>query len=192
MSELVYLYLARHGRTAWNAQGRFQGQSDVPLDEVGRAQASALAAALSGKVEAVLASDLLRARETGQIVADALQVPMLGVDPELRERGYGIFEGLNRDEIVARYPEAWASRGHDRNFVPPGGESNVEVLARMQRAIERAAAAVRGRHQHALIVGHGSALRMFLELLGGEARAPMANAEVHRIVYDGATFERAD
>jgi broad specificity phosphatase PhoE len=191
MNDLIHLYLARHGRTDWNHVGRFQGHSDVPLDDVGREQARAFAAALRGKVEAVISSDLVRARETATLIAEALRLPFLGVDVELRERGYGVFEGLTRDECIARHPQAWAARGNDRNFEPPGGEPNAQVLARMRRALERTVARVRGRYRHALVIGHGSSLRMLLEQLEGTPQTALANLECRVLLHDGATFSRA-
>lgn len=185
----VHLYLARHGRTHWNELGRFQGHTDVPLDDVGRAQARALADQLRGRVEAVLTSDLLRASETARIVADALAIPLLAADPDLRERGYGAFEGLTRDEISLRFPEAWALRARDRDHEPPGGEPRAEVVARMQRGLARAVATVRARHQHALIVGHGSSLRMFIEALTSAPVASFANMEFREVRHDGASFQ---
>src|SRR4051812_22200365 len=102
------ILLARHGETAWNVARRLQGHADIPLDEVGRDQARALAARLGDAgITAVWTSDLVRARETGAIVAGALALPAPSVDPELRERYYGIFEGLTRDECLARDRDAW-------------------------------------------------------------------------------------
>ena len=187
----THLYLVRHGRTAWNQLGRFQGHTDIVLDDVGRAQALTLARSLKGRVEAVIASDQRRASETGRIVAEALCIPLLAIDPDLRERGYGVFEGLTRDECIARYPEAWAARERDRNFPPPGGEPPVVVVARMQRALQRAVDAMRGRYHAALIVGHGSSLRMFLELLTPEPVASIANLEYREVTYADGVFRLA-
>jgi broad specificity phosphatase PhoE len=189
MSSPVQLYLARHARTHWNQLGRFQGHSDVPLDAVGRAQAAGLADTLRGRVEAVIASDLLRASETARIVADALAIPVLGLDPDLRERGYGVFEGLTREECRERHPSMWAAREQNRNFEPPGAESNAQVIARMQRGLSNAVARVREQRQAAcLIVGHGSSLRMFLEVLTQQPVASIANLEFRRVLHDGHGF----
>lgn len=184
----LHLYLARHGRTQWNEQGRFQGHADVPLDDVGRAQAGALAEALRGRVEAVISSDLRRASQTARIVADALGIPVLGEDPDLRERGYGVFEGLTGDECLQRFPDAWAARERERNHEPPGGEPRAQVLARMQRGLERAVATLMPHHQRALVVSHGSSLRMFLEVLTGGAVVSIANMEYRQVRHDGSGF----
>ena len=188
----THLYLVRHGRTAWNQLGRFQGHTDIVLDDVGRAQALTLARSLKGRVEAVIASDQRRASETGRIVADTLGIPLLAIDPDLRERGYGVFEGLTRAECIARYPEAWAARDLDRNFAPPGGEPHAVVVARMQRALQRAVAALRNRYASGLIVGHGSSLRMFIELLTPEPVASIANLEYREVVYADGAFRLHD
>lgn len=185
----LHLYLARHGRTSWNEQGRFQGHADVPLDEVGSAQARTLADALRGRIEAVITSDLLRASQTARIVADLLRIPVLGEDPDLRERGYGVFEGLTRDECIERFPQAWAARERERNHEPPGGEPRAQVVARMQRALEHAVGTLVPHYQRALIVSHGSALRMFLEVLTGGAVVSIANMEYRQVRHDGSRFE---
>ncbi|HET6340119.1 MAG TPA: histidine phosphatase family protein [Polyangiales bacterium] len=184
----VRLYLARHGRTQWNHERRFQGFTDVPLDEVGRAQARALADLLRGRVEAVIGSDLSRASESARIVAEVLEVPLLGLDADLRERGYGVFEGLTREDCIARYPAEWAARLGNRNFLAPGAELPASVVERMQRGLERAVALVRGKHESALVVGHGSATRMFIELLSGNAEHPMGNMEFREVLHDGDKF----
>jgi probable phosphoglycerate mutase len=184
----VRLYLARHGRTQWNHERRFQGFTDVPLDEVGRAQARALADLLRGRVAAVIGSDLLRASESARIIAEVLEVPLLGLDPDLRERGYGVFEGLTREDCIARYPVEWAARQGNRNFLAPGAELPAAVVERMQRGLERAVALVRGTHESALVVGHGSATRMFIEALSGSAEQPMGNMEFREVLHDGGKF----
>jgi broad specificity phosphatase PhoE len=188
VSAPIRLYLARHGRTAWNHARRFQGLTDVPLDDVGRAQALALADVLRGRIEAVIGSDLLRASETARIIANALELPLLALDPDLRERGYGIFEGLTREECVAHHPLEWAEREVNRNFLAPGGETHAAVVARMQRGLERAVASLIGRYESALVVGHGSSLRMFLEVVSGHAEASLDNLEFREVLHDGVGF----
>jgi broad specificity phosphatase PhoE len=191
MSPPIRLYLVRHGRTAWNQAGRFQGHSDIPLDEVGRAQAMLLARTLRGKIQAVITSDLLRASQTARIVADGLAIPLLAADPDLRERGYGVFEGLTREECIERYPLVWAAREGDRNYEPPGGEQRALVLARMQRGLARAVELLRGRHDSALLVGHGSSLRIFIEVLTGEPVDSIGNMEFRELLHDANGFSLA-
>ena len=160
----------------------------MPLDAVGRAQAAELAELLRGRVEAVISSDLLRARESAEIVCETLGVPLLALDADLRERGYGVFEGLTRHECMQKHPEIWAAREHDRNFQPPGGEPRALVLERMQRGLLRAVQRLVGRHREALVVGHGSALRMFLELLSEAPVESIGNMHFREVQHDGSRF----
>jgi probable phosphoglycerate mutase len=191
MSSQIRLFLARHGRTHWNHVGRFQGHTDTLLDEVGRAQAAELARTLSGRVQAVIASDLLRASETARKVADALAIPLLALDPDLRERCYGVFEGLTHEECHKLYPSLWAARQGDREYVPPGGESRAVVLARMRRGLLNAVERARGRYERCLIVAHGSSLRMFFEELTGVPGVSMANMEFRELLHDDNGFALA-
>jgi len=184
----IRLYLARHGRTPWNEVGRFQGRTDVPLDPVGRSQAAELAELLRGRIEAVVSSDLLRARESAQIVCEVLGVPLLALDPDLRERGYGVFEGLTRHECMQKHPEIWAARERDRNYQPPGGEPHALVVERMQRGLMNAVERLAGRHRTALVIGHGSALRMFLEGLSPRPVGSIGNMEYREVLHDGRRF----
>jgi broad specificity phosphatase PhoE len=188
MSSSIRLYLSRHGRTHWNELGRFQGRTDVPLDDAGRMQARELAEQLRGRVEAIVASDLLRASESAHIVGETLKIPLLALDPDLRERGYGIFEGLTRLECEQRFPELWSQRKKDRNLEPPGGEPRGRVIERMQCALARAIALMRGRYQNGLIIGHGSSLRMFLEVLTGGYVESIPNMGFRQVVHDGERF----
>jgi probable phosphoglycerate mutase len=188
MTSPIRLYLARHGRTEWNHTRRFQGRTDVPLDEVGRTQALGLAERLRGRVTAVIGSDLRRASESAEIVAKALGIPLLGLDEDLRERGYGIFEGLTREDCIERYPVEWASREGNRNFMVPGAESPSLVVERMYRGLEKAAQQLRQEHESALVISHGSALRMFLESLSGQPERPMENMQFREVLHDGSRF----
>jgi broad specificity phosphatase PhoE len=136
-----HLLLVRHGETDWNAAGRWQGQTDVPLNTTGRSQALALAARLRAEsVRAVAASDLSRARGTAEIVGESLGLEVAFVDAALRERAYGDWEGLTRSECEARFPEEWARHVADPRTPPPGGESTDALLARVVPAIHQAAA----------------------------------------------------
>ncbi len=154
---MLELWLVRHGQTDWNIDGRIQGQSDVPLNETGRAQAQALAQKLAGvPFVAVYSSDLERARETAEIIAAPHGLPVQ-IDARLREVHQGDWEGLNLMDIRERYD--WEYR-HDQSyspdFRPPGGESAREVAGRIQAAIED----IHTAHPHGgavLVVSHGLA-----------------------------------
>jgi len=134
------LLLLRHGRTEWNAQRRFQGQADPPLDEVGRAQAYEVAPLIASlRPSAIVSSDLVRALETAQIVAAALRVPVT-VDVRLRERSLGHWEGLTRDEVAATYPDELADWAAGRDVSRRGGETRDEVAERSLAAFREHAA----------------------------------------------------
>lgn len=167
MSASVRVALWRHGQTRWNAEGRFQGQTDVDLDELGVAQARATAAVLARlEPDALASSDLLRARRTAQALAEVTGLPVR-LDPGLRETHGGAFQGLTGDEIRARYPEQWAAlRAGDPHVRPEGGESRVEVAARMVRAVLRAADALPDGGL-AVLATHGGAARMAVASLIG-------------------------
>ena len=105
---LSTLLLVRHGQTEWNASGRFLGQTDVPLDETGRAQAVQLARGLVGRVDAVYTSPAARARETARaIVPDPVQID------GLRELNQGALEGLRFDQALPRFPDFFAAWAED-------------------------------------------------------------------------------
>ena len=119
---MTRLFLIRHGQSEMNAQKRVQGWLDSPLDEVGRAQARSLANRLRyNELQVVYTSSLIRALETAEIVAEALQVPTV-VDERLQERGVGDVTGLNREEIESQFPE-WIKQWEESRLIPaPGGE----------------------------------------------------------------------
>ena len=126
------VWLIRHAESEWNALGRWQGQRDPALSERGRGQAEQLAAALrAAGIGAIIASDLLRARETAGIVGRAAGVAV-EIDPRLRERDLGIWSGLTSVEIAARWPVDLARlRARDRDLAPGGGESLRALHARV-------------------------------------------------------------
>jgi len=116
--------MVRHGETAWNAEGRVQGQLDIPLNETGRAQARATAEALAGHdFTAIYCSDLMRVRQTAEPSARRLALPVSYM-AELRERHYGMFETLTYVEVREKFPEQYARfRDKDPDFDFEGGES---------------------------------------------------------------------
>lgn len=179
------LYLARHGETDWNAAGRWQGHTDVPLNETGRQQARALAEALRPhRLHVAVSSDLSRARETAQIVAMALGVPLGHADPDLRERGFGVFEGLTRAECEAQHAEAWRAWTEHRR-TPGGAESHQALAARMVAAATRVALQVASYEDDAaaLVVTHGGALRALVEAVTGTMPPFVKNGQVWRVSY---------
>jgi broad specificity phosphatase PhoE len=173
------LLLVRHGQSEWNAVGRWQGQADPPLTDLGRAQARAAARAIGG-VDAVFSSDLQRARETADVIAECLGVGPVIADPGLRERDAGQWSGLTRDEIHERYP-GYLPEDRHMTFAPgreaelrrpPGWETDAEVLARVLAAIHRTHLVV--GDGDALVVTHGGVIYV-LEGMLGEPFARLAN-----------------
>jgi probable phosphoglycerate mutase len=184
----MWVYLARHGETSWNQEGRWQGQTDIPLNEVGRSQARSLAYCLKDKGLAwVASSDLARARETAAIVASELGVPLGAAERGLRERAFGLFEGLTREECESRHPEEWARYRSDPRLLPPGAEPHDEVAARMHAGIlSMAARQAEAQLGDGLIVAHGSCLRVLLAMRLGRMPGPLPNGAWCRIAVEEA------
>ena len=179
------LLLARHGQTSWNALGKLQGHTDIALDDIGRDQARALARSLAtAEIRTVWTSDLGRARETGEIIAAALGLAPPRTDPELRERKFGVFEGLTRDECATQHPEHWAAWLAQASS-PPGGEPREDAVARMARALERIALLDAGP---ALVVSHGGVMRLWLMQLLGTTIPLIANGATFLVDHTGGTF----
>lgn len=161
--------LLRHGRTPWNVAKRLQGQSDVPLDEVGRWQAVEAAAALVRRVraDAVVTSDLSRAAETARAYAGLIG---LEVEPDkrLRERAFGRWEGLTGREIEERWPEEYSvwHRGGEAAGVPPEGEGRRATAERVAGAISEHAERL-DRSQTLLVVSHGASINLALTVMLG-------------------------
>jgi probable phosphoglycerate mutase len=139
------LYLVRHGRTDWNDEGRWQGQADPPLNALGRQQALDTAQALRDvHLDAIYSSDLARARQTAQALAELLGMPVQ-LDARLREINQGEWEGLLVTEIQARYPHVFAQWNSTPQAVRlPGGETLHELEARFTTALDDMAAAKLG------------------------------------------------
>jgi probable phosphoglycerate mutase len=161
--------LLRHGRTVWNLTQRLQGQTDVPLDDVGRWQAQEAAAALlrSHRATHVVASDLSRAAQTATEYADLIGLEVV-TDPLLRERAFGAWEGLTGAEIAEGWPAQHAAwrRGDDSEGVPPGGETRAQVAARMAAAIDAHAAGL-DRSDTLVVVSHGAAITLAITAMLG-------------------------
>jgi probable phosphoglycerate mutase len=182
------IYLARHGETDWNLAGRWQGWTDVPLNPTGEAQALALAEKLRGRdIARIVASHLARARRTAEIVAGALSVPDIGIDADLKERGFGLFEGLTREECETKYPDAWSSYRASA-CLPPGSEPQDVVTGRMRRAVRRATEGEARGDGAILVVTHGSALRAFILAATGLMPGPLSNCILFRATVSVDAF----
>jgi alpha-ribazole phosphatase len=159
------LFLVRHGRTAWNEAGRFQGQTDVPLSEGGRAQARSAAASLKREsLERILSSDLSRALETAELIAERRGLAVER-DVRLRERDFGEWEGLTWAQILERYPPHadanWADPG---SYVAPGGEAFESVIARVSCVLDELRSLPQRR---VLVVTHAGATHAAMRALFG-------------------------
>jgi broad specificity phosphatase PhoE len=172
---MTTLLLVRHGETDWNAEGKLQGHTDRPLNDYGRRQARALADRLAGEpIDAVYASDLSRARETAEIVGAAFGLGV-AVDPDLREKNWGSWEGLTSDE---------------RLHVEFEGESTEEHRERMLRAVER----IVERHpgERVVVVTHGGSLRRLQAAVAGFAQPVIDNCAVWAVAHEDGRFRPID
>ena len=175
---MTTLLLARHGETDWNRQLRIQGSSDIELNELGRKQAQALAQELEHvELEAIYSSDLRRARATADAVAAShgLEVRL---DSRLRERSFGSWEGLTREDI--------AERPEDRH----DGESDDEVRERVLAAVSAIAAAHPG--EQVLVVSHGGALNALWHHALGVRIERWANCAVYKLAVRDDGFVEID
>ena len=155
------LFGIRHGETAWSRERRFAGARDVPLAQEGLRQCEAVAAALGGKpVAAVYASPLERARASAEVIAKPHRLEV-GIEPDFREMAFGAWEGLTRDDVAARFPEAyelWRTAPH--RLVLPGGERLTDVALRVKNAVDK----LLGTHagETVVLVSHAVVLRLIV------------------------------
>ena len=190
--EFTRIVAIRHGETAWNRETRMQGQLDIGLSDLGRRQAEKLALALADEsFDAIYSSDLLRALHTAQAFA-ARCARDIATDTGLRERCFGIFEGLTYADVQVRWPQQ-ARRWHKRDpdYGPPGGEVLREFDARCLSTLTRLGAAHPG--QHIAIVTHGGVLDCLYRAaarvdLQAERSWELGNASINRLLYTPQGF----
>jgi broad specificity phosphatase PhoE len=126
------IVVVRHGRTTANARGLLLGRADPPLDDVGRAQAAAMARVVAGgDVQLVISSPLVRAVETAEIIRDGVGMAAVAVDERWIELDYGDFDGRPFADVPA---ESWATWRGDVRWTPPGGESIAALGERVRSA----------------------------------------------------------
>ena len=161
------IVLWRHGRTEWNASGRFQGQTDIDLDEIGRAQAWESARRLAAlEPDLLISSDLRRTRDTIAALAEITGRPVQ-LDRRLRETFAGEWQGLTGAEIASRYPEEYkAWRAGDPLLKVGGGETRQDVAERMAAAVRDIAARL-ADDGLAVLTSHGGAARLGIAALIG-------------------------
>lgn len=182
-------WVVRHGESTWNADGRYQGQTDVPLSHIGILQATTLAERLTGThFDAVYSSDLARASQTAETVAERLAGrPTVQPEPGLREIDVGELGGLVVADIEVRHPGYLAAlRADPWTTRRPGGESMQDLFARCAVAFDR----LRARHAggRVLVFTHGGVVRVAVGLaLGGVpnhawARLSVTNTSITRVL----------
>ena len=189
------IYYIRHGETSWNALGRLQGVQDIPLNDLGRSQAARAGYILADLFArdgrdmsklSFVASPLIRARATMELARDSLKLPRDGyaLDDRLREIGYGQWEGATLPEMQLRDPDLYARRQTEKWTVsPPGGESYVDVQARMQNWYASVTA-------DTVAVAHGGTARALMVALGIETPISAADLTIEQgavyVFRDGA------
>jgi alpha-ribazole phosphatase len=156
------LILIRHGETEWNATLRYQGHSDIPLNERGREQARITGGRLARyEATALYTSDILRAVETATLIGESVKLPPQTL-PDLREIDVGQWEGLTPEELYRRYPDHMREFERDpARTVRLGGESYAQLQARALNALNAIHAAHRS-DETVLAVSHGGTIRALL------------------------------
>ena len=191
---MLRLLLARHGQTDWNAQHRYQGHAQVPLNETGRDQAAALGRRLAREgIQTISASDLPRAWQTAQIIAQACGLP-LEAEPLLREMDFGEWQGRTHAEIHA---EKSVAAGRDDqeplSYAPTGGETLGQLAERIAAALKHARCTQQGKT--VLWVTHGGPLRTLMCLVlglgleqNGRFRTHTASVSELHVYHEGTTL----
>jgi uncharacterized phosphatase len=177
---MTSLYLVRHGETDWNAQRRIQGTTDIPLNDMGRGQARTTADLLARREwDSVVSSPLSRAYETASIISDRLVLGAPQAIDALVERNYGEAEGLNWQQIEARYPG---------DTVVPGRESHAQVADRVIPALISLARQHQG--ESLVVVSHGGVIRSVLNAVEPHFRVgAITNGSIHSFEYVDGSLE---
>jgi broad specificity phosphatase PhoE len=174
------LLMVRHGQSAWNAEGRWQGWIDVALTPLGEAQAEARGLALAADRlgdAVVYTSDLQRARRTAELIAAALDAPVV-TEPRLRERFGGEWQGHTAAEIDEGWPGLREQYRRREISAPPGAERDETVLARVDAALLDVVTAEPARRTIVLVT-HGGVLRMVADRAGVTADNVVENVGGH-------------
>jgi len=182
------LFLFRHGETDWNREGRLQGHTDTSLNATGLAQAYALAESLRlHRLDAVVSSELSRARTTAQIVVEALLVPLF-IEPGLRETDVGAAEGLLWADAKVRFGEGLTERWYsDGDAAFPGGETGIATRVRGLTALRRFTSVQ--AHRRIGVSTHGAMVRQLMKhaLPPGSPPAAVRNTTLYVLRYEPAT-----
>jgi len=187
-----FLYIVRHGTTDWNESGRIQGHMDIPLNEMGRAQARLASRRLAPLgARALYSSDLLRAYETAQIIGQGIGLGVVQ-KPGLREMNFGVWQGLSSPQIRERDPEVYAARrANPYDVAPAGAETWRQFYDRAVQAMQEILAMTEA--QRLIVVTHGGVCTVLgLRALGfdctGKRTFESHNCGIHTIAVDGETW----
>jgi uncharacterized phosphatase len=177
---MTLLYLVRHGETDWNRARRIQGSTDIPLNDLGRSQAREAGDLLARRrFDAVVASPLSRAAETGSIIAERLGLAAPELAPEVAERRYGDAEGLTGEQVEARFPTGTPV---------PGRESRGALVARVLPALAEIAARY-GDGASVVVATHGAVIRAVVNHVSPDTDAhlgvPIRNGSIHSFEFTG-------
>ncbi len=184
--------VVRHGETQWNVEMRIQGHGDSPLTAAGRAQAEAIAARLAReRFDVLVASDLGRAMETARAIARRCGKPIVP-EPRLRERSFGVGEGMTYDEINREWPDVFSlTRETDADFVIPGGESRRQFHERVREAFAALAREHEGRRL--AVVAHGGVLAALYRIVhdipvGRPHKVAISNASYNAVAFQAEAW----
>lgn len=167
------ILLVRHGQSEWNAEGRWQGQADIPLSELGRQQARAAVASL-GTFDVVASSTLARAAETAHIVTSELGIGPIIPVPELIERSAGEWSGLTRDDIEREWP------GYlEADKRPPSYELDEALWPRLVHGLTIVSDMLNDPREEAIVFAHGGLIYLI------EERSGNGEAECRTLVHSG-------
>lgn len=173
------ILLVRHGQSEWNAEGRWQGQADIALSDLGRAQARAASAKL-GAFDVIASSTLMRAAETAYLISTELGIGPIVPVPELIERSAGEWSGLTKTDIEREWPGYLEAEKR-----PPGYESDDELWVRIEAGM-RVVAELLGEHDEGLVVAHGGLIYLLEDRVGvRRGRIPNLGALWVDIAADG-------
>ncbi|MBL0141232.1 MAG: histidine phosphatase family protein [Betaproteobacteria bacterium] len=187
------LVVVRHGQTQWNLASRIQGHTDSPLTPAGESQAEAIAQRLAKEpIDRLISSDLGRAWRTAQSIA-ARTGHAIFPDSRLRERNYGVAEGLTYGEVGVHYPEVFSRvRDTDPDYVVPGGESRRQHFERVRDAFESLARESEGRR--IAVVCHGGVLAALYRHVcgipvGATQAIPIPNASYNALLFEAGRWK---
>jgi len=193
MSTVRRLLIVRHGESEWNREGRWQGWEDIALTAIGEDQARARGtelAAAGHTFVGVHTSDLIRAARTAALLAEALGLSGAHREPALRERFGGQWQGRDRDEIIAGWPEERAAWRRGELAAPPGGETDAEVLERVDGALLRMEET--NPPGPVLVVTHHGVLRLLATRAGVAVTELIPNLGGRWFDWDGVVLHASD